>query len=189
MTSTKYIVTQIASGTLIPLLMSFLGDTLELMIPWFIAMFTTVMADLAAGIWKCFKLKVPIRFSKACRETMGKMIVYFAFVLMACTISVAAGGDFNWAKWLTLFIILIEIGSMISNFLKPHGINLSMNAFIKAVLTHSALPFSCENVDDFIVKEDIEQIRQEELDKDKAEQSWKGKKSSKSSKNTSTSKN
>lgn len=189
MTTPKYIVVQLVSGSLIPLLLSFLGEAAQLMVPWFIAMFTTVMADLAAGIWKSYKLKIPIRFSKACRETMGKMIVYFAFVLMACTVSVAADGGTEWAKWLCLFIILIEVGSMISNFLKPHGINISMNAFIKAILTHSALPFSCENVDDLIEKESIEQIREEELAKDKAEQEWKEKKSSKGSKSTSTSKN
>ena len=188
MTTPRYIVVQLTSGTLIPILLSFLGKTIEMMVPWFIAMFTTVMADLAAGLWKSYKLKIPIRFSKACRETMGKMIVYFAFVLMACTVSVAADGGTEWAKWLCLFIILIEVGSMVSNFLKPHGINLSMNAFIKAILTHSALPFSCENIDDLLEKDDIEKIREDELAKDKAEQEWKEKKSSKKSKSTSTSK-
>lgn len=176
MTSSKYIVVQLASGTLIPILLGFLGEAAKLMIPWFTAMLATVIADLAAGIWKSYKLRIPIRFSKACRETMGKMIVYFAFVLMACTVSVAADGGTDWAKWLCLFIILLEVGSMISNFLKPHGINLSMNAFIKAILTHSALPFSCPNAEDLIEKEGIEAIREEELAKYKEEQSWKGKK-------------
>lgn len=173
--STKYIVTQIASGTLIPILMGFLESAIITMVPWLITMFTVIVADLAAGLWKCYKLEIPIRFSRAFRETFGKCVVYFAFILMACCINVAANGDFNWAKWLTMFIILFEIGSMISNFLKPHGINLSMNAFIKAILTHSALPFSCENVDELIEKEDVEKIRQEELEKIKKEESWKEK--------------
>ena len=177
------------SGSLLPALIAFLGETMNLMLPWLIAMFCVVLADLAAGIYKCYKLKIPIRFSKACRETMGKMIVYFAFVLMAATVSVAADGGALWTKWICLFVIFIEFGSMISNFLKPYGINLSMNAFIKAFLTHSAVPFSCENIDDLIEKEDLEKIREEELAKDKAEQSWKEKKSSKDSKSTSKSKN
>ena len=50
-----------------------------------------------------------------------------------------------------------------------------MNAFIKAILTHSALPFSCNNVDELIEKEDVEKIRQEELEKIKKEESWKEK--------------
>jgi len=179
MTDPKYIVVQLTSGTIIPLLLTFLGDAVEVMIPWFIAMFTTVLADLTAGLWKSYKLKIPIRFSKACRETMGKMIVYFAFVLMAGTVGVAANEGAEWTKWLCLFIILIEVGSMISNLLKPHGINISMNAIIKAILTHSALPFSCGNIDELIEKEDVNQIREEELEKDREEQAWKERKSSK----------
>jgi len=179
MTSSKYIVVQVASGILIPALVALLGEAVQLTIPWFIAMFSTVTADLASGIWKSYKLKIPIRFSKACRETMGKMIVYFAFVLMAGTVSVAANGGAEWIKWLCLFVILIEIGSIISNFLKPHGINLSMNAFLKAILTHSALPFSCPNAEELVEKESLSQIREEELEKIKEEESWKGKKSSK----------
>lgn len=187
--STKYIVTQIASGTLIPIMMAFLEKSIATMVPWLITMFTVVVADLAAGIWKSYKLDIPIRFSRAFRETFGKCVVYFAFVLMACCINTAANSEFGWAKWLTMFIILFEIGSMISNLLKPHGINLSMNAFIKAILTHSALPFSCPNADELIEKEDVDKIRQEELDKINKEEAWKEKKSSKGSKSTSKSKN
>lgn len=179
MTNMKYIVTQIASGTLIPILMAFLEESLVVMVPWLITMFTVIVADLAAGLWKCYKLDIPIRFSRAFRETFGKCVVYFAFILMACCINAAANSDFNWAKWLTMFIILFEIGSMISNFLKPHGINLSMNAFIKAILTHSALPFSCPNADELLEKEDVDKIRQEELEKLKKEEGWKEEKSSK----------
>lgn len=175
--NTKYIVTQVASGTLIPILMAFLEKSLITMVPWLLTMFAVIVADLAAGLWKSYKLKIPIRFSKACRETMGKMIVYFAFVLMACCVNVASNSDFNWAKWLCLFVILIEIGSMVSNLLKPHGVNLSMNAFIKAILTHSALPFSCSNADEMIENKTIEEIRKEELDKFEHEERWKEKKS------------
>ena len=167
MTSPRYIVIQLTSGILIPTLLAFLGEAAQLMIPWFLTMFTVVIADLAAGIWKSYKLRIPIRFSKACS------------VLMACTVSVAADGGTEWAKWLCLFIILIEVGSIISNFLKPHGINLSMNAFLKAILTHSALPFSCPNAEELVEKESISQIREEELAKFKEEESWKEKKSSK----------
>lgn len=175
----RYIIVQVASGVIIPILIAFLGETMTLMVPWFIAMFTTVIADLAAGLWKSYKLKIPIRISRACRETMGKTIVYFAFILMACCINVASNGDFNWAKWLSLLIIILEVGSMVSNFLKPHGINISMSAFVKAILTHSALPFSCEDVDELVVKENVDRIREEELRKIRREESWKEPKSSK----------
>lgn len=163
--SQKYIIVQITSGILIPLLMTFLGEALTLMIPWFIVMFTVVVADLVAGLWKSYKLQIPIRFSKACRETMGKMIVYFAFVCMACCINVADNGEFNWAKWLALLVIIIEVGSIVGNILKPHGVNISMNALVKAILNHSTLPLTCPEVDEIVVKEPIEKIRKEELEK------------------------
>ena len=54
-----------------------------------------------------------------------------------------------------------------------------MNAFIKAILTHSALPFSCPNADELLEKEDVEKIREEELEKIKKEEGWKDEKSSK----------
>ena len=54
-----------------------------------------------------------------------------------------------------------------------------MNAFVKAILTHSALPFSCPNADEMIENKDIDEIRKEELDKLNKEEAWKEKKSSK----------
>lgn len=163
--SHKYLLIQITSGVLIPVLASFLNDALVLMIPWFIAMITVIMADLFAGLWKAYRLEIPIRFSKACRDTMGKTIVYFAFIMMACCINVADNGDFNWAKWLAILIVVIEVGSIIGNILKPHGINISLNAIIKAALTRSPIPLTCEEADAVITEESIEKIRQEELEK------------------------
>ena len=158
------------SGLLIPTLLSFLGEAILLMVPWLVTMFTVICADLAAGVWKSYKLQIPIRVSKAFRETMGKMIVYFAFVIMICCINVAMKGDFEFAKWSALFVIVIEGGSIISNLLKPHGINISLNAVIKAFLSHSALPLTCPEVDEIVQKESVEQIRQEELDKIKQQE-------------------
>ena len=162
----KYILTtEIASTVLVPIFLAFLDETIRLMIPWLVVMFVTVMADLAAGLWKAIRLEIPIRFSKACRETMGKLVVYFTFTLMACCIDVASNSEFRWAKWLCLFVILIEIGSIVGNILKPRGINLSLNAWIKAIMTHSSLPFNCPNPDEILIHEDVERIREEEMRK------------------------
>lgn len=161
----KYIIVQLTSGALIPILMECLGEALEQMIPWFIAMTSIVLADLISGLWKSAKLDIPIRFSKACRETMGKMIVYFAFVCMACCVNVAERGEFDWSRWVALFVIVIEFGSMASNILKPHGINISMSAIIKAILSHSLKELSCPEIDEIVEKVPVEQLKQEELDK------------------------
>ena len=163
--SHKYLIAQIASGVLIPVLASFFTDTIILMIPWLITMGAVILADLCAGLWKSYKLEIPIRFSKACRDTMGKMIVYFAFVMMVCCINVAESGESDWGKWLTLLVIATEVGSIIANLLKPHGINISLNALVKAILMKSPLPITCEDANEIVFKESIERIRKEEMEK------------------------
>ena len=171
----KYIIVQITSGALIPILMKFLGDALAQMIPWFIAMTSVVMADLISGLWKCMKLDVPIRFSKACRETMGKMIVYFAFVCMAACINVAEKGEFDWSRWIAVFVVVIEVGSMAGNILKPHGINISLSAIIKAFIRHSWEELSCPEVDEIVEKVPLKELKQQELDKYKEDTKQNGK--------------
>lgn len=158
-------VVQVASGAVMPVLLAFIGEAIVQMIPWFVVMFSIVICDLAAGLWKCYKLTVPIRFSRACRETMGKLIVYFAFVIMVCCINVAMHDTFNWAKWCGGLVIVVEGGSIIGNLLKPHGINISLNAIIKAFLNHSMLPLTCPEINEIIEKKPIEQIKEEELNK------------------------
>ena len=165
----KYIIVQLTSGILIPILMEFIDKAIEQMIPWFIAMLSVVLADLVSGLWKSIKLSIPIRFSKACRETMGKLIVYFAFVLMAACIDVAEKEEFDWCRWVALFIIVIEFGSMASNVLKPHGVNISLSAIIRAFLHHSLKELSCPEIDDIVQREDVKDIRERELEKYKDE--------------------
>ena len=173
--NSRYIIVQITSGALIPILMKFLGEALEQMIPWFIAMTSVVMADLISGLWKCMKLDVPIRFSKACRETMGKMIVYFAFVCMAACINVAEKGEFDWSRWIAVFVVVIEVGSMAGNILKPHGINISLSAIIKAFIHHSWKELSCPEVDEIVEKVPLEELKQQEIDKYNEENKQNGK--------------
>ena len=129
----SYNITMLASGVVIPVAFEFLQTSLLLMVPWFITMFFVVLADLAAGIWKSYKLKVKVHASRAFRETMGKLIVYFAFVCMVCCVNVAAKEEFDWAKWASMVVILLEFGSIVGNILKPHGIDISMNALFKAL--------------------------------------------------------
>lgn len=158
-------VSEVTGGIFLPILLSFLGEALKLMIPWFVTMFTVVICDLAAGLYKSYRLKVPIRFSRACRDTMGKLIVYFTFVVMVCCINIAAHGEFHVSKWAVYFIVVIEIGSIVSNLLKPHGINLSLNAIIKAFLTHSTVPITYQEAGEIVEKKSIDDIRKEELEK------------------------
>lgn len=150
------------SWVVIPTAFAFLQEALIVMIPWAITMFFIVIADLAAGLWKSYKLGVEIRFSRGLRETMGKILVYFAFVCMIACINVALAGEFQFAKWAAGIIIIIEFCSIVSNLLKPHGINLSLTAIIKAFLQKSPLPITCEEADSIVKEENLEEIIKEE---------------------------
>ena len=155
----------LASGVVIPTAFAFLQEALIMMVPWAITMFFVVMADLAAGIWKSYKLGIELRFSRGLRETMGKLLVYFAFVCMVACINVAYAGDFQFAKWAAGLVIAIEFGSIVSNLLKPHGINISLSAIIKAMLQKSPLPITCEQADEIVKEQKLEEIIKEEKEK------------------------
>lgn len=152
----------LASGIIVPTAFAFLQETLIVMVPWIITMFFVILADLAAGVWKSYKLGIELRFSRGLRETMGKLLVYFAFVCMVACINVAYKGEFQFAKWAAGIVIAIEFGSIIGNILKPHGINISLSAIIKAILQKSPLPLTCEQADAIVQEKNIEEIIEEE---------------------------
>lgn len=152
----------LASGIIIPTAFAFLQEALIVMVPWIITMFFVILADLAAGVWKSYKLGIELRFSRGLRETMGKLLVYFAFVCMVACINVAYKGEFQFAKWAAGIVIAIEFGSIIGNLLKPHGINISLSAIIKAILQKSPLPLTCEQADAIVQEKNIEEIIEEE---------------------------
>lgn len=152
----------LSSGMIIPTAFAFLQEALIVMVPWMITMFFIVIADLAAGVWKSYKLGIELRFSRGLRETMGKLLVYFAFVCMIACINVAYAGEFQFAKWASGLVIAIEFGSIIGNILKPHGINISISAIVKAILKKSPLPLTCEDADEIVKEEKLEEIIAEE---------------------------
>lgn len=152
----------LSSGMIIPTAFAFLQEALIVMVPWMITMFFIVLADLAAGVWKSYKLGIELRFSRGLRETMGKLLVYFAFVCMIACINVAYAGEFQFAKWASGLVIAIEFGSIIGNILKPHGINISISAIVKAILKKSPLPLTCEDVEEVVKEEKLEEIIVEE---------------------------
>lgn len=153
------------SGVVIPTAFAFLQEALIVMVPWAITMFFVILTDLAAGLWKSYKLGIELRFSRGLRETMGKMLVYFAFVCMVACVNVAIAEDFQFAKYAALLIIAIEFGSIISNILKPHGINISLSAILKAILQKSPLPITCEEANEIVKEEKLEEIIKEEKEK------------------------
>lgn len=133
-------------GSLVSSLIWLMVDkSLAMLVPWIMAIACVVLADLLAGLRKSLKLGVHISISTAFRNTMGKLVTYFAFVCAVCFVDVSANGGTDIAKWSCLFICLIEGVSIAGNLLKPYGIDLSL----KAVLQYLAGRFGGVSREDF----------------------------------------
>lgn len=113
---------------------AFLGDAIIEIIPWLIVMLMVVLCDLAFGIQAAWKMNERIRFSKGVRDTMGKLVVYTAFVLMVCFIDVATGASYHIERWACLVVCFIEGCSIFNHLLKPKGINIDLGRAISAVV-------------------------------------------------------
>lgn len=158
-------ITQTTSGLFTPIAVGFIQNSIKMMIPWLIAMFVVIITDLISGIRKSIKLDVEVSPSTAFRETMGKMVTYFSWVIMVCLVDVAMGGNATTAKWGCLLVIAIEGGSIIGNILKPYGIEISLKGILRVIFMRSPLNVSQEEADQVIREKKIEQIRKNEHDK------------------------
>lgn len=113
-------------GLFTPAAMMFLNDSINTMIPWLFTMFAVIVCDLIAGVRKSMKLGIHVSPSRAVRETLGKMVTYFAWVLAVCMIDAAVSHSLGIAKWGCLLVCFIEGISIIGNYLKPHGYDFSV---------------------------------------------------------------
>ena len=158
----NHFVLMTTAGIFTPLFTAFALDTLRVMLPWQIAMFCVIIADLLAGVRKSLKLGVHVSWSTAVRETMGKIVVYFAWTTTAAVIDVAAASESEIAKWACLIVCAIEGGSILSNILKPHGIELSVKAILKYLLVHSPLHADPHEAAEIVDEQRVEEIRKRE---------------------------
>ena len=128
----------------------FWNQAVEVMMPWLFVVLSAVTADLASGHYKADRLGIHFAWSTALRETFGKLVVYVAFVMTAAMFDVAAKGEATIAKWLCIIVSGIEIGSVISNILSPHGIKLSLKAILKLILKKTPFGIDDEAADEII---------------------------------------
>ena len=142
--------TQGASWVLTPIALAFIQQSIVIMIPWLIATLAVIIADLASGIRKSHLLGVHVSPSTAIRETLGKIIVYFSFILAVAMIDVAAEGGMAIAKWSCLFIMCVEGCSVVSNILKPSGVQVSLKGVLKMILKRTPLGIGDEEADEII---------------------------------------
>lgn len=156
--------TDTASGLFLPMATVFLQDTLRTMLPWIIVMLSVIICDLVAGIRRSLKLDIHVAWTMACRETMGKMVTYVAFVMMVAMIDVASGHEFKVAMWGCFFVCAIEAGSIVSNMLEPYGIDITPQGVIKAFVK-SKFGVADTDADELVRGDKREQIRQREKDR------------------------
>ncbi|WP_244436518.1 phage holin family protein [Bacteroides timonensis] len=144
---------QITSGAFASIAGSFVIDSLQMMIPWLITMACVIACDLVTGVRKSKLMGDHVRFSRACRATMGKMVTYFSFVVMVVMVNKAAGGSMHIDTYACLFVCFIEGCSIISNILKPKGYNFNLAAAI-GLFCKKVFSVDKEDVTNIINKEE-----------------------------------
>lgn len=113
---------------------TFLRESIGHIIPWLIVAASVILCDLVVGIRKSLLMNEEVRFSSACRRTLGKMCSYFMFVIMVAVIDVAAHGGETIDKYACLLVCFIEGCSIINNILKPKGISLDLNKMFNVIV-------------------------------------------------------
>lgn len=130
---TKTAFNNFSEGGYSVILAGFLQESIGHIIPWIIVAFVVILCDLVVGIRKSLMMGEEVRFSSACRRTLGKCVSYFMFVIMVAAIDVAAHGGGTIDKWACLTVCLIEFSSIMSNILKPKGYDVNFAKLIALV--------------------------------------------------------
>ena len=120
------VITGIIQGSFASIATGFVVESLSHMIPWLIVSTVVILTDLAFGVRKSLLMGEKVRFSRAVRATMGKMVTYFSFVCMVCMINVAARLDWKLDVYSCLLVCFIESCSIFGNILKPKGLSIDM---------------------------------------------------------------
>lgn len=154
----------LSSSVVTSVALAVLQDSVKTLIPWLMAITTIVVADLAAGLYKSYKLGIHISISLAGREFFGKLIVYSAIVLMLAMVDSVNGHDMPIAKVGCLMVFGLEAISIVGNLLKVRGVTLSFSAVIR-LLAKRLLGFESDETADVVTEEQIESIRQRERDR------------------------
>ena len=149
---TKQHIVEIAvPGSFSTVAMGFIQESIVHMIPWLMVTMAVVLCDLAFGIRCSMLMGEKVRFSSAARRTMGKMVTYFAFVVMVCMISVATDVDNKIDIYSCLLVCFIEGCSIMSNLLKPKGYSLDF-AKVIGLFGKRFLKVDKEDMKDIITK-------------------------------------
>jgi hypothetical protein len=149
----KQLVINSVTGGFAAIASQIVSESIGHMIPWLMVSGAVILCDLVCGIRKSLMMGEEVRFSSACRRTMGKAITYFSFVVMVAMIDVAAHTEMSIDKWACLLVCFIEGTSIVSNILKPKGYNVNL---IKAIALLFENKLGVDGVEEVITKEEDE---------------------------------
>lgn len=111
---------------------SFLMEFMEPLKWFFLLGLILVLADLRFGIEAARFRKEDVRFSRAIRRTVNKIVDYLCWIFLAGAIGKAFSVPFNIAMLpaVVMFVVYgIEINSCFSNFFEARGKNVKVNIF------------------------------------------------------------
>lgn len=118
----------ITKNTIAVFLVTFFSQILADWATWYLISLSFVLGDLVMGIHAARYRGERIRFSKAGRRTIAKMIEYLCLTLI--TIIVANICDVEWVKPAVFYLIFaFEGSSILSNFFAARGYDLQLNLF------------------------------------------------------------
>ena len=125
---------KMASCGVIALLSQFVIDVINAMAVWLIVMMSVIILDLVASLRKhAIMHDEEIHFSKGMRNTIGKIVLYFAWVVCASVLGVAYD-NLDIVRMSVTFVIIIEGCSIINNILKPKGLSINLAKILLAWL-------------------------------------------------------
>lgn len=133
----------------------FVLDSIQHMIPWLIVSLAVIVCDLVCGIRQSYLMKEEVRFSRAMRRTMGKIVTYFSFVVCVVLVNDASGASYKIDMWACLFVCFVELCSIISNLLRPKGIDFNVVKVV-AIFLSNAFKVDKEDVEDALTAENGE---------------------------------
>lgn len=91
-----------------------------------------VALDFVTGIYRSYKAGIKIRFSRAGRETLAKIVFYATAIMVACCFNAATPTDYAGVEeGLCVAIYVFEGASVVSNILKVHGYNIDFTVLVK----------------------------------------------------------
>ncbi|HBC29273.1 MAG TPA: hypothetical protein DC006_06435 [Prevotellaceae bacterium] len=130
----------VASSGYVSALGAFVNESLAEISVWLLVMVCVIATDLFAKWFKILKLRdEPFRISKGTRDTLAKMVVYFAAVVTSVFVQHAMNAD-SLARWTCGMVIGVEGISIAGNLLRANGYRLDTGALIAYIAGKAHVP-------------------------------------------------